>query len=87
MYCKNVEGRLAGISRVSELRFEVHQQKRIGRFLLRIAGGIIEEEQDIDIAVCGNLAHFYPTVYLMDFRNFTFCNEKCAFSALWIQIP
>lgn len=31
---------------MSELRFEAHQQKCIERFLLRIAGGIIEEEQD-----------------------------------------
>lgn len=46
LHCKNVEGRLAGISRVSLLRFEAHQQKRIARFLLGIAGGIIEEEKD-----------------------------------------
>lgn len=31
---------------MSELRFEAHQQKCIERFLLRIAGGIIEEELD-----------------------------------------
>jgi len=37
---------MAGISRVSGLRFEAHQQKCIGRFLLRIAGGITEKEQD-----------------------------------------
>lgn len=46
LHCKNVEGRLAGISRVSLLRFEAHQQKFIGRFLLGVAGGIIEEEKD-----------------------------------------
>lgn len=34
LHCKNVEGRLAGISRVSLLRFEAHQQKCIGRFCL-----------------------------------------------------
>lgn len=69
---------------MSEQRFEAHQQKCIGRFLLGIAGGITERNKLHYIAVCGNLAHFYPTVYLMDFRNFTFCNEKCAFSAFWL---
>ena len=34
------------MSGVSELRFEAHQQKCFGRFLLRIAGDMMEEEQD-----------------------------------------
>lgn len=29
-----------------QLRFEVHQQKCVGRFMPGIAGGVIDEEQD-----------------------------------------
>lgn len=65
---------------MSKPRSEAHQQKGTGRFFAQNSRGYYRRGAGcIDRAVCGNLAHFYPTVYLMDFRNFTFCNEKCAF--------
>lgn len=47
------------MSGVSELRFEAHQQKCFGRFLLRIAGDMMEEEQDALTEQCVGTLHIF----------------------------